>query len=227
MVTKKPATVFGFYGKDSDKSSGKKLGLIHLLWRIYLKNFVKDLKARRNPKRAIIYVKRLEELIFLDEFLTLELENLDITKNFNSCPWVVNSSASGKVTAQRIRERAKEENSSIHLYITTSVMLFGLDIKDVSIVILLSPFNSLNSIIQAGGRAGRRQGNGKRSRSVVYTLFNGTDVRKNTPMEKSVKEFCTSPTCLKEKMNFHFSTFSVFARAPSWCCSFCSFEHFK
>ena len=60
------------------------------------------------------------------------------------------------------------ENSTIYLFVSTSVMLFGLDVKDISIVILLSPFNSLNSFIQAGGRAGRRQGDGNRKQSVIY-----------------------------------------------------------
>ena len=218
-----PPPISGFYGPETQDSPTTKIGLVHLLWRIYLKYFVTEIKANRTPKRAIIYVKKMNDLVDLDEFLTMELEHLDVVRNPNTCPWVVSSSASGRITTEKIRERAGEEDSSIHLFITTSVMLFGLNLKDVSMVILLSPFHSLNSILQAGGRAGRRQGNGRRTKSVIYTLYNGTDLRPNTPIEKSVREFCTSTSCLKQKMNFYFSNSSSIPRSDTWCCSVCSF----
>ena len=148
---------------------------------------------------------------------------MNITQSPNTCPWVVNSSATGKMTAEKIRERSQMENSSIYLYITTSVMLFGLNIKDVSIVMLLSPFFSLNSIIQAGGRAGRRQGDGKRKKSVIYTLYNGTDIKVNSPMERGVSEFCATKSCLKQKMSSYFTCSQMNPQNQSWCCSSCSF----
>ena len=221
MVVKKPPSANGLYGSSCSSLTPQKIGSLHVLWRIYLKNFVNDLKNGREPKRAILYVTRLDDLGELDNFLTLELEHLDITRNPRTCPWVTNCSVTGKITAEQIRERSREENSSIYLYITTSVMLFGLNIRDISIVILFSPFTSLNSILQAGGRAGRRQKNGKRKKTVVYTLYNGTDVRKNSPMQSSVRDFCTSKSCLKEKMNSHFSSLSITQQSRDWCCNLC------
>ena len=150
------------------------------------------------------------------------LGHLDIAKSPNTCPWVANSSASGKITAEMIRARACDEQSPIHLYITTSVMLFGLNIKNVSIVILLSPFNSLNSFLQAGGRAGRRQGDGYRNRSVVYSLFNGTDIRRNSQMEDSVRDFFSGECCLKKKISLLFSVQPYNEMSGDWCCSVCN-----
>ena len=190
-----------------------------------MKQFICDIKEGRKPKKATLYVKKYSDLDELDDFLTSELGHLKIVKNPKTCPWVVNSSATGKNTAEKIRQRTKEVDSSIFLYITTSVMLFGLDIKDVSIVILFSPFFSLNSILQAGGRAGRRQGNGKRRKSVIYNLYNGTDIKINSPMEKAVRDFCTSSSCLKREMNSYFSSLPLMDQSESWCCSLCSFNN--
>ena len=104
-------------------------------------------------------------------------------------------------------------------------MLFGLNIKDVSMVIMFSPFNSLNSILQAGGRAGRRQGNTKRKKCVIYTLYNNTDIRTNAPMEQSVQQFCREKSCLKDKMNNHFSSHTRTTQDITWCCSSCSLAY--
>ena len=221
---KKPPAISGFYGRNCYTFSEQKIGSVHILWRIYLQFFVTDIKQGKAPKKAILYVKRLEDLMELDDFLTSQLGHLKEARNPNTCPWVTNSSACGKITAQRIRERTKSDTSPIYLYITTSVMLFGLNIKNISIVILFSPFNSLNSIIQAGGRAGRRQGNGKRNKSVIYTLYNGTDLRSNTPMENSVREFCKETSCLKSKMNDYFSLSPITPQAESWCCNSCGLD---
>ena len=218
---KKPPTNVGFYGTEETSSSPQRVGSVHLLWRLYLKQFVSDIKEGRKPKKAMLYVKKYGDLDEIDDFLTSELGHLEIARNPNTCPWVVNSSATGRITAEKIRQRAKEENSSIFLYITTSVMLFGLDIKDVCVVILLSPFYSLNSILQAGGRAGRRQGNNKRKKSVIYNLYNGTDIRLNSPMEQTVREFCSTTSCLKQEMNSNFSSLPLLAQSDGWCCSSC------
>ena len=221
---KKPPVTYGFYGKNSYSFSPKQTGSVHALYKIYLKRFISDIKNNRNPKRAILFVKQTQDLADIEDFLSAQLKDVAITRNPNTCPWVCNSSSTGPITAQKIRERTNQEDSSIYLYITTSVMLFGLNIKDLSIVIMFSPFNSLNSFLQAGGRAGRRQGDGKRKKSVVYLLYNGTDVRKNSPMEGSVRAFCEENTCLKQKIHSLFSLSSSVLPSNNWCCSVCNLD---
>ena len=220
---KKPPSSYGFYGKNCYTLTPQKVGSLHVLWRLYLKQFVRDIKDGKLPKRAIIYVKRMEDLIELDDFLTSELGHLDIVRDKKMCPWVTNYSDIGPVTANDIRERTAQEKSSIYLYISTSVMLFGLNIKDISIIIMFSPFNSLNSILQAGGRAGRRQASGERKKCVIYTLYNGTDLRKNSNVESSVREFCQERGCLKEKMSSYFAHHEFTREDILWCCSSCGF----
>ena len=45
------------------------------------------------------------------------------------------------------------ETPGLVLYVTTSVMLMGLHVKDINLVILYSPFHTLNSLVQAADRA--------------------------------------------------------------------------
>ena len=226
VSVKKPPTKNGFFGKDCFSFKPDKVGTVHVLWQLYLKRFVEDILTGKTPKRAVLFVKKMTDLMEVDDFLTSKLGHLDISRDPNTCPWVTNSSATGKITAEKIRARSTTANSSIHLYITTSVMLFGLDLKDVSIVILMSPFNSLNSFLQAGGRAGRRQGDGYRKKAVVYTLYNGTDIRRNSPMEESVRNFHDERSCLKQKVAMLFSPKQQKNEINNtdWCCSFCSLK---
>ena len=221
---KKPPSSCGFYGQNCYSMTPQKLGSVHVLWRIYLKHFIfSDINQGKVPKRAILFVKRMEDLIEVDDFLTSHLGHLDMVRDKKRCPWVINYSDIGPVTAHDIRERTVEENSYLYLYITTSVMLFGLNIKDVSIIIMMSPFNNLNSILQAGGRGGRRQGSGERKKCVIYTLYNGTDLRKNSSVEDSVRYFCYERQCLKQKMSSYFVKGDIKAMSLSWCCSSCGY----
>ena len=223
VILKKPPSVSGFYGANCFSFSPQKIGSLHLLMRIYLKKFVEDVKDNRKPKRAVLFVNKLEDLIDIDEFLTSELSHLTLVTDRETCPWVTNYSSIGPHTAEKIRERTQNEDSNIYLYITTSVMLFGLDIKNVDIVIMFSPFNSLNSFLQAAGRAGRRQGDGRRRKSLIYCLYNGTDIRKGTPMEQEVKDICKSATCLKDRISPFYSLSKLsLSQSKNWCCSACS-----
>ena len=102
-------------------------------------------------------------------------------------------------------------------------MLLGLDLKDIPIVIIFSPFSSLNSFIQAGGRAGRRCENGGRKKSIVYALFNQNEIRENLQhMHKNVRDFYKMNTCLKKYVNTFFSVKDSPQLVDTWCCSVCS-----
>ena len=78
-----------------------------------------------------------------------KLGHMKIVKNPKTCPWVINSTCAGKVTIEKIRERTADPNGGIYFYATTSVMLLGLNIKDVPIVILFSPYNSPNCAVKS------------------------------------------------------------------------------
>ena len=56
----------------------------------------------------------------------------------------------------------KTEHEAISLYLSTSVMLLGLDFSDVDIVGIVRPFNMLHYVVQAAGGCGCNMGNGRR-----------------------------------------------------------------
>ena len=198
-------------------------GSADILWTIYLKHFVKCIKEGTHPKKAIMYAKNLDHLREVNVFLREKLGHMDIVKNPKTCQWVINSTCAGKVTIDKIRERSADPNGGIYFYATTSVMLLGLNIKDVPIVILFSPFTSLNSFVQAGGRAGRRNENGSRNKSVVYALYNNTDIRLNAPnLENNMREFYKTKDCLRMFTHSHFSESKCPEQNKDCCCSKCS-----
>ena len=101
-------------------------------------------------------------------------------------------------------------------------MLMGLDVKDINLVILYSPFHTLNSFVQAAGRAGRRSTDGKRKKSVVYALYSHTDIRVNVPkFAAEVRDFYKSGNCLKVFVNKFFSNTHCPTQSIGWCCSNC------
>ena len=93
----KPPSSYGFYGRNCYSFSEQKVGSVHILWRIYLKYFVLDIKSGRVPKKAIIYVKTMKDLAEIDDFLTDQLGHIESVRNFSTCPWVTNSSATGMI----------------------------------------------------------------------------------------------------------------------------------
>ena len=82
-----------------------------IYFEIYLRKFVQDLKEGGEPKRAIIFVKKYEDLFHLDEFLTSELGHLDSVKDPNTSPWVISYSGIGQNAVELIRKHAMEEYS--------------------------------------------------------------------------------------------------------------------
>ena len=63
-----------------------------------------------------------------------------------------------------------ERKGVISLYLTTAVMLMGLDLDDIELIGMIRPFSSLHSFVQASGRAGRSK-NEKR-KVAFFLLFN-------------------------------------------------------
>ena len=70
---KKPPARSGFYGKDCFSFEPDKMGSVHMLWRIYLKRFVSDILEGKAPKRAILFVKKMTDLMEIDDFLNSHL----------------------------------------------------------------------------------------------------------------------------------------------------------
>ena len=108
------------------------------------------------------------------------------------------------------------------MYLSTSVMMLGLDLNDIDIVGMVRPMNMLHYIIQAAGRGGRNMGNGMRKRVLFYLLWNKNDIGTNIHgLSIEMKEFCETKGCLKKYLKCHFGVINPCSSDPEWCCSNC------
>ena len=73
VSVKKPPAKCGFYGKDCYSFKEDRIGTVHVLWRIYLKQFVSDILEGKPPKKTILFVKKLDDLMEIDDFLSSKL----------------------------------------------------------------------------------------------------------------------------------------------------------
>ena len=133
----------------------------------------------------------------------------------STCPWAVNFSSVGSATALSIRNRQKE----ITLYLSTAVMLMGIDLADIQIVGMVRPFGTIHSIVQACGRGGRNTGEDVRQKVVFYLVYNKSDIGENTDVTPSLRNLCLTEKCLKKTMMDFFGT--VGSCGDNWCCSNC------
>ena len=126
----------------------------------------------------------------------------------------------GKLT--KLEDAKRIEKGEIKLFLTTSVLLCGVDLPRVDIVVIARPFSHISSILQAAGRGGRIQQDGTRRRVAVYLCYNATDIRVSaTHIRNDVKKLYSSNACVKEILFNHFSSISdkLTFEVGSWCCN--------
>ena len=190
-----------------------KPGLVQFVQEIFLDKYVDCIKNNLPVKHAIMLFKKEDDISDVNDLLCELLPDQAVDPS--SCPWVVNHSSIGPVTAQSIRSRSGE----ISLYLTTSVMLMGLDCPDIDLVIMVRPFSMIHSLVQACGRGGRKMMDKFRRRVVFMFLFNNSDISENVDVSESVRELCLTKRCLKKVMMEYFGT--VGKVGGHWCCSNC------
>ena len=214
---KRPANIYGSYGLEGGESGElEKPGTVQLLDRICLDDYVKCLRSGEQPKKTIIFFRKEDDIPDIYDELCERLP--EFCQNPETIPWVQNHSGIGPVTAESIRKR----RDSISLYLTTSVMLLGLDFTDIDIIIMVRPFNSCHYLLQAAGRGGRKMENGLRKKVLFYLLYNNSDISRNVPgLSQDMREFCKSDGCLKEFLNKVFGFMSKSKSKSDWCCSNC------
>ena len=168
----------------------------------------------------MIFCKNLDDFEIIDEELKSRLPKCGDPDDPTPCPWVLNYSKPGEITAESIRTR-----NDIKLFITTSVMQMGIDEKDIDIIIMLRPFNNLHDILQCIGRGGRMNLDGTRRQVIFFNLFNAADIATNVPgMTKEVRDFCNNGKneCLKSIVNKFFCVKATLNNSfPTLCCSSC------
>ena len=207
----RPPSIYGTYGKTVGDVF--KPGTLQVLKTCYLDKYVEDVKMGLETKRAIWFFKKEEDIADVNDFLCEALPEL--ASDPSTCPWVVNFSGVGPVTAKSIRERSGE----ISLYLTTAVMMMGINLENIQIVGMVRPFSMIHSLVQACGRGGRKTNEAGRQRVVFFLIYNRSDISDSVDISPAVRNFCLTNDCLKKTMMEYFG--STGDSGDSWCCSNC------
>ena len=124
-----------------DKFGIEKPGLLQLLRRIYLTKYIESLRQNLPIKKCLILFRTERQMVDVLEFVQEELPEFDDSA---SCPFVMNHGGLGPVTTQNIISRKNE----ISLFLSTSKMLMGIDLEQISVVIFVRPLNMMHYILQ-------------------------------------------------------------------------------
>ena len=194
----RPANVHGSFGSENAHGEYQP-GLIDLLNQIHLDAYVKQMRNGEDVKRSIWIFRNEDDIADVYDSLCERLP--EYAANPVKCPFVMNHSNIGPVTAESYRQRKNE----INLYLSTSVMLLGLDFNNIDIVGMVRPLNMLHYVIQAAGRGGRNLGTGFRRKVLFFLLWNRSDIGNNVPgISSEMKEFCNTRSCLKQFLRTYF-----------------------
>ena len=214
-VVVKPPQAYGFDGRGEGKG-----GLKDLLWRIYFKQWMADREAGIAPKIAIIFAKKLPQLLLVHTWL----QKLTGEVSAATAPFCMVHSHLPPPTEKVILENVAKQQYSV-IAATTRFMV-GIDTKRADFVIFLEPFDELAALVQGGGRGGRRQADGTRRKVQTYLLFNGHSLTsKNTEMDEEVRRMCRSATttCTRDVLHDYFNLGRKEKGQEGghdWCCTF-------
>ena len=115
----------------------------------------------------------------------------------------------------------------VTVFLATTRVLLGMDFKNIDLVLFASPFNDVASLLQGGGRGGRRRMDGMRGLVQVYQLYNSSDYGANTKVSEMMASLCKSAdtSCTTKQLEEFFAvpspTMSNSNENNQWCCHFC------
>ena len=221
-VIRRPSNNYGLEG-TVDKKGVKKPGMLDLLDRVFLRQYLADLEEGKEPKRAIIFCRGNGVLGAIYSHLMARTKG-----KFRDCrdaPFVMNHSCLLPPTEKVLTERASE----ISLYLSSNKMLLGIDLARVDMVIFLRPYNQLAALLQGGGRGGRRMENGMRRTVQVYQFYNSQDFTiQNKLMSPDMKRICKSEECTKDLLREYFAGNNVpqedLGEVWKYCCHNCDLK---
>ena len=223
-VVRRPSNNFGLEGTVNMKGV-RNPGLLDLLERVYLRQFVEDLRDGKEPKKAIIFCRGNGVLGAIYSHI-MKLTHGKF-KDCRTSPFVMNHSCLLPPTEKVLTERASE----ISLYLSSNKMLLGIDLPKIDFVIFLRPYNQLAALVQGGGRGGRRMENGMRRKVQVYQFFNSQDfTSQNKLMSPDMQRTCISEECTRDLLRDYFAANSApheAAQDPSHCCHNCDMRRLK
>ena len=110
-VVRRPSNLCGIEGR-LDKYGKLQPGLISLLKRIYLDNFIKNIRRGSSVKKCIIFFRNSQQMMDIRDYVREELPSFS---DPSKAPYVMNHGGLGPITSKSIVDRKNE----ISLFLTT------------------------------------------------------------------------------------------------------------
>jgi len=189
FIIRRPSSQCPLMGVENAKGEFM-CGLLMLLRRLVLDKLVAAIRGNNPFKTTIIFFRTQVQAGMVHSWLARET-------GFRLCddaPFVQNHSSIPASDDAVIAARSDK----ILCWLTTNRMLLGRDIPGVKIVIMVRPPDMIHSVVQAMGRAGRRDQTapGMRAVSIFYLLFNSQDIGSNMKgMSEEVRRLCVGKEC--------------------------------
>ena len=190
----RPPVARGLMGTVDRRTGNLRPGLWHMLGRLYIYQFIRDLKIGVKSKRCIIYFRDNVQLGAVYRLLQ------QITGQFDPCTAAFMMNHSSLLPADDITLQARREGEEeVTLYLASNKMLLGTDLKRIDVVIFTRPFDMAAALVQGAGRMSRRTALGYRTAGQVYLLWNGSDLS-SEGMSEDMRQICRQgvTTCTKE-----------------------------
>ncbi|XP_057299493.1 uncharacterized protein LOC130630113 [Hydractinia symbiolongicarpus] len=119
-----------------------------------------------------------------------------------------------KAMKQIIIKEISKKNSRIRVIFATTALGMGVTIPHVENVYHITPPSNLEAYVQEIGRAGRSE-----QPATAILFYNNSDVSANkTNVDKNMKLYCQTSTCLREHIQKHFA---FKHELQEKCCSIC------
>ena len=139
VVIKRPPNICGPDGY-TDRLGREKPGLHPVLDQLYLAKFFECIRQKQPVKKCLMLFRTERQMLDVLEYVQEELPDFD---NSDS-PFVMNHAGIGPVTTKNIISRKNE----ISLYLSTSKMLMGVDIEQISVIIFVRVLNQMHYVLQ-------------------------------------------------------------------------------
>ena len=123
-----------------DKHGRERPGLLQLLNRIYLTKYIENIRQNLPVKKCLMLFRTDRQMLDVLEYVQEELPDFEN----ETSPYVMNHGGLGPVTTNNIIARKNE----ISLYLSTSKMLMGIDIEQISVIIFVRCLNMMHYVLQ-------------------------------------------------------------------------------
>ncbi|XP_057296121.1 uncharacterized protein LOC130625055 [Hydractinia symbiolongicarpus] len=169
-------------------------------------------KSLNMSTAKVIRVNPNRKNIFLDK--KIRKSNASGFESYENILLPIANSLNSTKAMKQIIIKEISKNSRIRVIFATTALGMGVNIPHVENVYHITPPSNLEAYVQEIGRAGRSE-----QPATAILFYNNSDVSANkTNVDKNMKLYCQTSTCLREHIQKHFG---FKHELQEKCCSIC------